>query len=124
VKRALALFIVIELVALAGCATQQVSYRQHVVPILEQRCLACHVAPDGAGYQATGLLMDSYESLMNGTDYGPVIVAGDSRRSILNMLVEGRAGKMQRMPHQEDESLSIEEIEILRDWVNQGALNN
>lgn len=123
-KRALAFIIVIALFALAGCATHQVSYTQDVVPILEQRCLACHAAPDGAGYQATGLLMDSYESLMNGTDYGPVIVAGDSRRSILNMLVEGRAGKMQRMPHEENQGLSDQEIEILKEWVNQGAQNN
>ena len=69
-KRVLAFIIVIELCALAGCATQQVSYQQDVVPILEERCRACHSAPDGAGYQATGLLMDSYDSLMNGTDYG------------------------------------------------------
>ena len=123
-KRVLAFIIVIELCVLAGCATQQLSYQQDVVPILEQRCRACHSAPDGTGYQATGLLMDSYESLMNGTDYGPVIIAGDSRRSILNMLVEGRAGNMQRMPHDENEGLSHEEIEILKEWVNQGALNN
>ena len=123
-KRALAFIIVIGLLILAGCTTQQISYQQDVVPILEQRCLACHVAPDGTGYQATGLLMDSYESLMNGTDYGPVIVAGDSRRSILNMLVEGRAGKMQRMPHDENQGLSYQEIEILKEWVNQGALDN
>lgn len=123
-KRALAFITVIELFALAGCATQQVSYQQDVVPILEQRCMACHIAPDGSGYQATGLLMDSYESLMNGTDYGPVIIAGDSRRSILNMLVEGRAGNMQRMPHDENEGLSHQEIEILKEWVNQGAPNN
>lgn len=123
-KRTFASIILIGLCALAGCATHQVSYRHDVVPILEQRCRACHVAPDGAGYQATGLLMDSYESLMNGSDYGPVIVAGDSRRSILNMLVEGRAGKMQRMPHDDDEGLSDEEIEILKEWVNQGAPNN
>jgi uncharacterized membrane protein len=123
-KRVLAIIIVIELFALAGCATHQVSYQQDVLPILEQRCRACHSAPDGAGYRATGLLMDSYESLMNGTDYGPVIIAGDSRRSILNMLVEGRAGNMQRMPHDENEGLSHEEIEILKEWVNQGALNN
>jgi hypothetical protein len=40
------------------------------------------------------------------------------------MLVEGRAGKRQRMPHQEKDGLSEEQIRILRDWVNQGALNN
>jgi hypothetical protein len=68
--------------------------------------------------------MDSYESLMHGTAYGQVIVAGDSRRSMLNMLVEGRAGKDQRMPHSEDEALDPEQIETLRNWVDQGALDN
>ena len=108
----------------SGCATQQISYQDDVVPILESRCIKCHVAPDGIGYKATGLEMDSYESLMQGTIYGPVIVAGDSRRSILNMLVEGRAGKLQRMPHNEDEALSSEQIETLKNWVNEGAFNN
>jgi hypothetical protein len=61
---------------------------------------------------------------MHGTAYGQVIVAGDSRRSMLNMLVEGRAGISHRMPHNDDEALDPEQIEILRLWVNQGALNN
>lgn len=109
---------------LTGCATQQVSYRNDVVPIIESRCIMCHVSPDGTGFKATGLEMDSYESLMQGTVYGPVVIAGDSRRSILNMLVEGRAGKLQRMPHNEDEALSSEQIETLKNWVNEGAENN
>lgn len=109
---------------IAGCATQQVSYRNDVVPILESRCIKCHAPPDGIGYKTTGLSMDSYQSLMQGTDYGPVVVAGDSRRSIFNMLVEGRAGQQQRMPHNEKESLSESQIETLRNWVNQGALDN
>ena len=109
---------------IAGCVTQQVSYQDDVVPILEDRCVKCHVSPDGAGYKATGLEMNSYDSLMLGTDYGPVIIAGDSRRSIFNMLVEGRAGQLQRMPHNEDECLSSKQIETLKNWVNQGADNN
>jgi uncharacterized membrane protein len=109
---------------LTSCASQQVSYQEDVVPILEHRCIKCHLAPDGPGYIATGLAMDSYHSLMQGTYYGPVIVAGESRRSIMNMLVEGRAGKRQRMPHQEDNGLNEEQIRILRQWVDQGALNN
>jgi len=108
---------------IAGCATQHVSYENDVVPILESKCIKCHIDPDGIGYRATGLKMDSYESLMQGTAYGQVIIAGDSRRSMLNMLVEGRAGKDQRMPHN-DEALDPEQIETLRNWVNQGALDN
>ena len=68
--------------------------------------------------------MDSYDSLMQGTVYGPIIVAGDSRRSVFNMLVEGRAGKLQRMPHNEAQGLSDEQIETLKNWVNQGARDN
>ena len=68
--------------------------------------------------------MDSYDALMQGTVYGPIIVAGDSRRSIFNMLVEGRAGNLQRMPHNETQGLSAEQIETLKTWVNQGALDN
>ena len=110
--------------SLSSCATRQVSYHEDVVPILEGRCIKCHAAPDGSGYKATGLTLDSYHGLMRGTDYGPVIMAGDSRRSILNMLVEGRAGQQQRMPHNEEQGLSDEQIEILKRWVNQGAPDN
>ena len=110
--------------SLAGCATQQVSYQQDVAPILQARCVKCHIAPGGSGYRATGLQLDTYEALMRGTVYGPVVVQGDSRRSIFNMLVEGRAGKLQRMPHQDDDGLSKTQIDILKNWVNQGALDN
>ena len=81
------------------------------------------MAPQGYGYRVTGLEMDSYDSLMLGTIYGPVILAGDSRRSIFNKLVEGRAGQMQQNLHGE-EAINSEEIEILKTWVDQGALDN
>lgn len=109
---------------LPACATQQVSFSNDVVPILQDRCIKCHAPPDGKGYRETGLSMLTYESLMTGTDYGPVIIAGDSRRSIFNMMVEGRAGKKQRMPHNEAEALSRAQIDTLKEWVNQGALDN
>ena len=124
VKPLQACLLAVSAVSISGCATQQVSYRDDVVPILEGRCIKCHAAPDGNGYRAIGLALDSYDALLRGTDYGPVIVAGDSRRSILNMLVEGRAGKQQRMPHNEEVGLSNEQIETLRRWVNQGAADN
>ena len=64
--------------------------------------------------------MESYESLMEGTIYGPVIVPGDSRHSILNMLVEERVDSSIRTPH----PLTPKEIKTLRLWVDQGAKNN
>ena len=111
--------------ALNGCATDPtISYQLDISPILKDNCLQCHVSPNGVGYLNTGLNMTSYETLMHGTIYGPVIVPGDSRRSILNKLVEGRAGNYMRMPHDKKDPLTEEEIEMLRLWVNQDAKNN
>ena len=68
--------------------------------------------------------MESYEDLMQGTIYGPVVVPGDSRHSILSMLVEGRADSSMRMPHMREIPLSAHEIDVLRLWIDQGARNN
>jgi hypothetical protein len=110
---------------ISGCikAQRQVSFKNNVQPILVKNCIECHIPPAGEGYRKTGLSMATYADLMHGTIYGPVIVPGDSRHSIFNMLVEGRADSSMRMPHGR-KSLSSEEIEILRLWVEYGALPN
>ena len=116
---------IIFIMLLNACATEPaVSYQFDVNPILKDNCLQCHVPPNGVGYLRTGLNMTSYETLMHGTIYGPVIVPGDSRRSILNKLVEGRAGSYMRMPHDKKDPLTEEEIKTLKLWVNQHAKNN
>jgi uncharacterized membrane protein len=109
----------------SGCATQrEISYQSDIDPILEDKCQRCHVPPNGIGYVRTGLSMQSYDTLMKGTMFGAVIIPGDSKRSVINKLVEGRAGEMMRMPHTDAKQLTIEEVEYLKLWVNQGALNN
>jgi len=109
---------------ITACTMQKVSYKVDIEPILNDKCISCHTPPNGIGYKATGLKLFSYESLMKGTMYGPVVLAGDSQRSIINMLVEGRAGKLQQIMHKEGKVLSAEEIMLLKGWVDQGALHN
>lgn len=111
-------------IILLACAYQQVSYEQDIAPLLARNCNECHSAPNGQGYRATGLIMDSYDSIIKGTIYGSIIVAGDSRRSILNKRAEGRVGKKQCDLSGGKEDISNAEIEILKIWVDQGALNN
>jgi hypothetical protein len=96
---------------------------EDVQPVLRSNCIECHSPPNGEGYLKTGLSMATYGDLMHGTIYGSVIVPGNSRHSILNMLVEGRADPSMRMPHGR-KTLGANEVEILRLWVEQGALNN
>ena len=108
-----------------GCATTpQISYQRDVQPILVDKCVACHTPPYGKGYRKTGLILENYASLMEGSLYGPVIVPGDSEKSPLNMLVEGRAGNLARELELRHDPMTENEIRILRIWVEQGARNN
>ena len=75
--------------AVLGCGERPVSYSADVKPFVDQYCLGCHGA-DGPGSESSGLRMDSYEALMQGTKYGPVVKPGDSFTSALVMRVEGR----------------------------------
>ncbi|HIJ83237.1 MAG: hypothetical protein HW380_565 [Magnetococcales bacterium] len=98
----------------------QVSFNEDVRPVLQMRCLECH-SGNGPGVTYSGLNLETYEGLMKGTRFGPIVVPGNSMVSNINVLVEGRAGI--RMPHNR-KRLTTCEIAILRDWVNQGARNN
>ena len=107
---------------LAACGPKQISFKADVQPILAQYCNECHAA-GGEGQQKSGLDMSSYEGLMKGTKFGAVVKRGDSLTSAIIMLVEGRADPSIKMPHGKA-SLPKEKIEVLKQWVAQGAKNN
>ena len=107
-----------------GCAREAVvSYSAQVKPILDENCLACHVA-GGEGFEASGFSMETYEDLMQGTEYGAMVVPGDPLGSNLLVLMEGRADPSISMPHGGGEPVPETEIEIIRAWISQGAENN
>lgn len=110
-------------VAITGCDyLSGMSYKDDVNPILNQRCAACHMA-SGEGTQKSGFEVSSYDTVMKGTKFGPVIVAGDSASSTLYRLVSGKVDKSIRMPHGEG-GLSPEELVVIQNWIDQGAKNN
>lgn len=112
-------------VYIVGCVTTpQISYQQDVHPIFVGKCIACHTPPNGEGYRKTGLDMESYETLMEGSIYGPAIVPGNSRKSPVNMLVEGRAGNLSSEMKIRHSPITDHEIKTLHLWVEQGAKNN
>jgi hypothetical protein len=109
--------------ALAGCERGAVSYSKEVVPILDKYCKSCHVAGQ-AGYVVSGFELGSYESLMKGTQFGPVVLPGDPLTSVLVMVVEGRVDPALRMPHGHAPAPTPDEVQVIRRWVEQGAKNN
>ena len=106
---------------LAGCE-REVSFSKNVMPILEAKCLSCH-AEGEKGFKASGLSVESYEQVMKGTSDGPVIEPGYSYFSTLQIVVEHRADPSSSMPKQ-SAKLSSAEIQIIGEWIDQGARNN
>jgi len=107
---------------LAACSKSEVSYSKDVQPILSKYCYECHTTGK-EGAQASGFDMTTYESLMKGGKFGPLVKPGDAFTSTLNMLVEGRVHPSIRMPHGK-EKMSEADTEILKKWVDEGAKNN
>jgi mono/diheme cytochrome c family protein len=101
---------------------QNVTYADDVRPILQKHCIECHVAGQ-QGARASGLLLDSYASLMKGTSFGPVINPGSSMASSLYILISGKDKLTITMPHGQ-KPLSDEEIETIRVWIENGAVEN
>lgn len=117
-------FIVAGVLGSSGCegGAPPVSFSTDVQPILAQHCLDCH-RPGGDGYDKSGFGVESYVALMKGTKFGPVVLPGNSFNSNLIVLVEGRADPSITMPH-EGPRLSEDNIETLKAWIDQGALDD
>ena len=115
---------------LAGCEGQ-VSFTGEVMPILRNYCSECHTG-SGEGLEKTGFSVAAYEQVMEGTRLGPVIIAGHSEGSTLFQLISHQADpKIQMPPHHaeglpEGRSLALrfDEIETIKDWIDEGAKNN
>ncbi len=95
-----------------------ISYAEDVQPIFNAHCASCHGSNGGVN-------LTSYTALINsvGNLYGnEVVVAGNAEASGLydKLLANPRLGT--RMP--QGGSLSGDEIETIRAWINEGAQNN
>ena len=91
-----------------------VSFSSDIQPLLKSRCGSCH----GGSKTEEGLNLLSYETIIKGSDSGPVIIAGAADKSLLVDLVS-----TQEMPKR-GPKLTPPQIQLIVDWVNEGALDN
>jgi hypothetical protein len=104
------------------CAAEPMSFSEDVLPIFKGRCVGCH-QPGGAGYEKSGLDLTSYEGLMKGTKFGPMVIPRDPDSSNLMWLLDWRASPQLRMPHG-SKKLSTCDRDAIRGWIRAGAKNN
>lgn len=92
------------------------SYSRDIQPIFIVYCVECH----GPTRAENGLRLDSYEGVMKGTQYGPVVKPGSSAASTLAYVIQGTAPQEVRMPH-ERISLSPNRLQNIILWIDAGA---
>ncbi len=105
-----------------GGGRQEISFKAQVQPIVKKYCAECHTA-GGAGTQKSGFAVDTYQSLMKGTKFGPVVVPGSAISSSFYRLVSGDVDPSIRMPHGK-EKLPPQDIKLIELWIDQGAKDN
>ena len=91
-----------------------VSFVHDVLPIIESRCTNCH----GGERTEKGLNLKTYAEMMQGSENGPVVTAGNAADSTLVELITN-----QKMPKR-GSKLTPPQVELIAEWVNQGALDN
>jgi uncharacterized membrane protein len=91
-----------------------VSFTNDVFPIIQSRCINCH----GGNRTEEGLVMLTYAELMAGSNNGPVVMPRDSANSLLVEMVS-----TQKMPKR-GPKLTPLQVQVIIDWINQGALDN
>ncbi len=91
-----------------------VSFAADIKPIFDTRCIKCH----GVERTKEGLDMQTYENILAGSNNGPVIEPGNADNSLLvQLIVDGE------MPDRGD-PVTPDELQLIINWINQGALNN
>jgi len=90
-----------------------VSFASDVFPIIQSRCINCH----GRDRTEDSLVMLTYAELMAGSDNGPVIMPGDAEHSLLAEMVT-----TQKVPKR-GPKLTPPQVQVIIDWINQGALD-
>jgi mono/diheme cytochrome c family protein len=91
-----------------------VSFAKNIMPLLNSRCGSCH----GKTRPAEGLSYLNYDTMMQGSKNGPVVIPGDPDNSLMiQLMIE------QKMP-KKGPKLTPAQLQLFIDWIAQGAANN
>ncbi len=88
------------------CDSVDISFSQHVLPLIEQRCKGCHLGPNSVG----GFALTNYAEISGIADYA------------LFQVMNHESG-FSPMPLNQPKLDSCK-LQVVRVWIEEGALNN
>lgn len=107
---------VLDAAAIKSAASGQVSFTDHVKPILEAKCAMCH---NQTGLPGRLSFANQKEAVKTGT-LGVFIVPGHPEKSRFLTHLKSAHSSIKAMPPV-GETLTSEEISLLSRWISQGA---
>ncbi|AEI47606.1 DUF1553 domain-containing protein [Runella slithyformis] len=113
----LAAIVLLSSFSFLGVFEHRVNFNDEVKPILNKHCMACHGGVKKAGGVSFLFEQDMYQPAKSGR---PPVVAGDADDSEMMrriLLPEGHEDKMPK----DGPPLTKEEVEVLTQWIDQGA---
>jgi hypothetical protein len=112
---------------LAGCGKktpEPVSYQQQIQPVLNTRCVSCH----GDQNAAAKIILTSYDNLMKSRimpGKKPLVIPNDHLKSWLYILCSTDQPHYRMPPDTLNQTLlPRQELELIANWIAQGAKNN
>lgn len=113
-------FLVAAFGATARAADTPIDFNRDIRPILSNRCWKCH-GPDEKERQA-GLRFDSRDGVLAKLESGkPAVVVGKPEESELIRRIISQDETERMPPAGQGKPLDAREVELLRNWVQQGA---
>ena len=106
------LLIAIQLLAIGAAQSEELSFEQHIRPMLKANCFHCH---GEEGKREGGLDLRLMRLIVVGGDSGTSLIPGDTEASVI--LGRVRSGEMPPV----DKKLSESEISLLERWIAEGA---
>jgi mono/diheme cytochrome c family protein len=100
-----------------AAAESKVDFTKDIVPILQQQCIKCH----GPEKQKGKLRLDSRDAALKGGKAGPAFVVNDAAKSEMVRRIILPKTDDDFMPS-EGEPLSKAQVDLVKDWINQGAV--
>lgn len=98
-----------------------VSYQSEILPLLRTKCFGCHQGAKQLGEYR----MTEFNDLIRGGESGtPAVVPGNSTASYLFTQIVSADGVRAEMPKAPQSPLEEREIELIRRWIDEGAIND
>jgi mono/diheme cytochrome c family protein len=100
-------------------ADAKVDFARDIRPIFARHCFKCH----GSDEEEGGLRLDERKRALEGGASGPPLVPGKSGDSLIYQFITGRnEDKIIMPPKGKGQRLSAEQCELVRRWIDQGAV--